>query len=38
LEAKYTTDQAAHKTRLAMTFDHTTIQGDGFAKEFGDFY
>ena len=37
LEAKYTTDQAAHKDKGVMTFDLTTIEGDGFAKEFGDF-
>ena len=37
LEAKYSTDQAAHKDKGVMTFDLTTIQGDGFAKEFGDF-
>ena len=37
LEAKYTTDQAAHKDKGVMTFDLTTIQGEGFAKEFGDF-
>ncbi len=37
LEAKYTTDQAAHKDKGVMTFDLMTIQGDNFAKEFGDF-
>jgi peptidyl-prolyl cis-trans isomerase D len=37
LEAKYTTDQAAHRDKGVMTFDLTTIQGDNFAKEFGDF-
>ncbi|MDQ2862260.1 MAG: peptidylprolyl isomerase [Bacteroidota bacterium] len=37
LEAKYSTDQAAHKDQGVMTFDLTTIQGDNFAKEFGDF-
>ena len=37
LEAKYSTDQAAHKDNGVMTFDLTTIQGDNFAKEFGDF-
>lgn len=37
LEAKYSTDQAAHKDKGVMTFDLGTIQGDGFAKEFGDF-
>ena len=37
LETKYSTDQAAHKDKGIMTFDLGTIQGDGFAKEFGDF-
>ena len=37
LEAKYSTDQAAHKDKGVMTFDLATIQGDNFAKEFGDF-
>ena len=37
LEAKYSTDQVAHKDKGVMTFDLTTIQSDGFAKEFGDF-
>jgi peptidyl-prolyl cis-trans isomerase D len=37
LEAKYTTDQAAHKDKGVMTFELTTIQGENFAKEFGDF-
>ena len=37
LEAKYSTDKAAHADKGVMTFDLTTIQGDGFAKEFGDF-
>jgi peptidyl-prolyl cis-trans isomerase D len=37
LEAKYTTDKAAHKDKGVMTFDLMTIQGDNFAKEFGDF-
>lgn len=37
LEAKYTTDQAAHAEKGVMTFSSATIQGEGFAKEFGDF-
>ncbi|CAN5304712.1 SurA N-terminal domain-containing protein [soil metagenome] len=37
LEAIYSTDQAAHKDKGVMNFDIMTIQGDGFAKEFGDF-
>ena len=37
LEGQYTTDQEAHKTKGEMTFDISTIQGDGFAKEFGEF-
>ncbi|MEO6290253.1 MAG: SurA N-terminal domain-containing protein [Ginsengibacter sp.] len=37
LEAKYSTDQAARKDNGVMTFDLTTIEGDNFAKEFGDF-
>jgi peptidyl-prolyl cis-trans isomerase D len=37
LEAKYSTDKVAHKDNGVMTFDLTTIQGDNFAKEFGDF-
>ena len=37
LEAKYTTDQAAHKDKGVMTFDLATIQGDNFSKEFADF-
>lgn len=37
LEAKYSTDQAAHKDKGVMTFDLTTIQGDNFSKEFADF-
>ena len=37
LEAKYTTDKVANKDKGVMTFDLTTIQGDNFAKEFGDF-
>lgn len=37
LEAKYSTDKVAHNDRGVMTFDLSTIQGEGFAKEFGDF-
>lgn len=37
LDLKYSTDQAAKATNGVMTFDLTTIQSEGFAKEFGDF-
>ena len=37
LEAKYSTDKVAHKDKGVMTFDLATIQGENFAKEFGDF-
>ena len=37
LEEKYSTDEAAKKDKGVMTFDLGTIQGEGFAKEFGDF-
>lgn len=37
LETKYSTDKEAHKDKGVMTFDLATIQGDNFAKEFGDF-
>ncbi len=37
LETKYTTDQAAHATQGVMTFASSAIQGEGFAKEFGQF-
>jgi peptidyl-prolyl cis-trans isomerase D len=37
LETKFTTDEAAHRDKGVMTFSSATIQGDGFAKEFGDF-
>ena len=37
LETKYTTDQAAHADKGVMTFSSATIQGEGFAKEFGQF-
>lgn len=37
LEAKYSTDKVARKDNGVMTFDIMTIQGENFAKEFGDF-
>jgi peptidyl-prolyl cis-trans isomerase D len=37
LETKYTTDQAAHAEKGVMTFSSAAIQGEGFAKEFGQF-
>jgi peptidyl-prolyl cis-trans isomerase D len=37
LEARYSTDQAAHKDKGVMTFSSTQIQGENFAKEFGQF-
>ncbi len=37
LSAKYSTDEAAKKDNGVMTFDLMTIQGEGFAKEFGKF-
>ncbi len=38
MEAKYTSDEAAHKDKGVMTFDIATIQNkESFAKEFGDF-
>ncbi|MEO6135340.1 MAG: peptidylprolyl isomerase [Ginsengibacter sp.] len=37
LEQKYSTDKAAQQSKGVMTFDLTTIQGEGFAKEFGEF-
>jgi peptidyl-prolyl cis-trans isomerase D len=37
LEARYSTDQAAHQDKGVMTFSSTQIQGDNFAKEFGQF-
>lgn len=37
LETKFSSDSVAHKDKGVMSFDLTTIQGDGFAKEFGDF-
>ena len=37
LEARYSTDLSAHKDKGVMTFDLATVQGDNFAKEFGEF-
>jgi peptidyl-prolyl cis-trans isomerase D len=37
LEAEYSTDKVAHKDQGVMTFDLDAIQGENFAKEFGDF-
>jgi len=37
LDQKYSTDESAKQQQGVMTFDLTTIQGEGFAKEFGDF-
>ncbi|HVG16417.1 MAG TPA: peptidylprolyl isomerase [Chitinophagaceae bacterium] len=37
LETKYSTDMAAHQEKGVMTFSSMQIQGEGFAKEFGDF-
>ncbi len=37
LEAKYSTDKVAQKDNGVMTFDLMTMQGENFAKEFGDF-
>jgi len=37
LEAKYSTDEAAGQEKGVMTFASTDIQGEGFAKEFGQF-
>ena len=37
LEQKYSTDQAAKAQNGVMTFDILTVQGDNFAKEFGEF-
>lgn len=37
LNEKYSTDEVAKKENGVMTFDLMTIEGDGFAKEFGDF-
>ena len=37
LETIFTTDKVAHNDKGVMTFSSATIQGEGFAKEFGDF-
>ncbi|MEP7253716.1 MAG: peptidylprolyl isomerase, partial [Ginsengibacter sp.] len=37
LEVKYSTDKVAQADKGVMTFDLMTMQGDNFAKEFGDF-
>lgn len=37
LEARYSTDEAAGQDKGVMTFASTDIQGEGFAKEFGQF-
>ncbi|HEX2607806.1 MAG TPA: peptidylprolyl isomerase [Flavisolibacter sp.] len=37
LEAKYSSDEQAHKEKGVMTFSSTQIQSEGFAKEFGQF-
>jgi len=37
LETKYSTDMAAHQEKGVMNFSSMQIQGEGFAKEFGDF-
>lgn len=37
LETKYSTDLAAHKDKGVMTFSSVDIQGENFAKEFGQF-
>ena len=37
MEAKYSSDQVAHKDKGVMSFDLATMQGENFAKEFGDF-
>jgi peptidyl-prolyl cis-trans isomerase D len=37
LETQFTTDQVAHKDKGVMTFSSDQIQGEGFAKEFGQF-
>lgn len=37
LETKYSTDIAAHKDKGVMTFSSVDIQGENFAKEFGQF-
>lgn len=37
LETRYSTDAAAHQQKGVMTFSSMDIQGQNFAKEFGDF-
>jgi peptidyl-prolyl cis-trans isomerase D len=37
LETKYSTDKESHKAKGEMTFSSSDIQGEGFAKEFGQF-
>jgi peptidyl-prolyl cis-trans isomerase D len=37
LETKYSTDEVAHKDKGEMTFSSYDIQGENFAKEFGQF-
>jgi peptidyl-prolyl cis-trans isomerase D len=37
LETKYSTDLAAHRDKGVMTFSSVDIQGENFAKEFGQF-
>lgn len=37
LEARYSTDVAAHQQQGVMTFSSTDIQGENFAQEFGQF-
>jgi peptidyl-prolyl cis-trans isomerase D len=37
LETKYSTDQSAHLQKGVMTFASSMIQGENFAKEFGQF-
>ncbi|MBS1621395.1 MAG: SurA N-terminal domain-containing protein [Bacteroidetes bacterium] len=37
LETKFSTDQAAHLNKGVMTFSSVDIQGENFAKEFGQF-
>lgn len=37
LQQKYSTDEVAKKDKGEMSFNLTTVQSDGFAKEFADF-
>ncbi len=37
LETKFSTDMAAHRDKGVMTFSSVDIQGESFAKEFGQF-